>query len=194
MRALLPALEANGWILSRLRRQSVDATGQPLPWMAYAAIDFLSERVSPGMRVFEFGSGNSTLWWASRVSEVLAVEHDEGWAQRVAERLPPNAEVTHAALEPGDDYVEKAARSGHSFNVVVVDGRHRVRSALASVGCLAEDGVIVWDNSERTRYERGLDALARQGFRRIRFTGLAPIGTAMTETSILYRRHNCLGI
>lgn len=31
------------------------------------------------MRVFEYGSGGSTLFWISRVQEVISVEHDNSW-------------------------------------------------------------------------------------------------------------------
>lgn len=30
-------------------------------------------------RVFEYGSGNSTLWWQAHAGEVVSVEHDRPW-------------------------------------------------------------------------------------------------------------------
>jgi hypothetical protein len=62
------------------------------------------------------------------------------------------------------------------------------------VGSLTEDGVIIWDNTERTRYRKGLDALEGQGFRRLALRGPSPINTWASETCILYRPANCLGI
>jgi len=49
------------------------------PWMAFSAVRFLKEITRKDMRVFEYGSGGSTLFWISRVQEVASVEHDTSW-------------------------------------------------------------------------------------------------------------------
>lgn len=191
---LLPYLVQTGWIESRRQQQAVDAEGRPVPWITYPALSFLERRVTAEMSVFEFGSGNSTLWWAERVRDVTAVEHDESWATRVAARMPPNASVAHVALVADGDYSRFAQRSGRRYQVIVVDGRDRVNCALASVESLAPDGVMVWDNTERKRYAVGLRRLSKAGFRRIDFRGPSPINTFESQTSVLYRPRNCLGI
>lgn len=38
-------------------------------------------------KVFEWGSGRSTIWYALRASQVVAVEHDAGWHKWVEEHL-----------------------------------------------------------------------------------------------------------
>jgi len=50
-----------------------------LPWLSYDAIEFLAARVARGWRVFEYGSGGSTLFWLERGAEVVSVEHDPQW-------------------------------------------------------------------------------------------------------------------
>ena len=193
-RRLLPYLEKCGWLQSRLSGASVTRDGKPIPWITYPALALLEQRVTPEMDVFEFGSGNSTLWWASRVRSVRAVEHDEKWARRVKAHLPANASVTHVPLEPGGVYATMASRAERAFHIVVVDGRDRVNCAMSSVGALRPDGVLLWDNSERSRYAGGLRELAKCGFRQLDLQGLAPIGIQATQTSILYRDGNCFGI
>jgi hypothetical protein len=125
----LPYLVSRGWIESRRTKRSVDAEGRPLPWITYGAIDFLTERARETFTVFEFGSGNSTLWWAERVAHVTSVEHDEKWAQRVARRLPGNVTYSYVPLERDGDYCRAASASGETFDIVVVDGRDRVNCA-----------------------------------------------------------------
>ncbi len=191
---MLPYLAQTGWIESRRRQQSVDQAGRPIPWITYPALSFLEQRVSPEMRVFEFGSGNSTLWWAERVRDVTAVEHDESWAARVAESIPSNASVSHVPLEAGGDYCRAAQRSRRLYHVIVIDGRDRVNCGVSSLNCLRQDGVIVWDNTERRRYAPGLRALDKAEFRRIDFRGPSPLNTFESQTSIFYRRTNCLNI
>lgn len=63
------------------------ALADELPWMNFLAIDFLEKIAHKKMKVFEYGSGGSTLFWARRVQEVYSVEHDPTWVKDVAEQL-----------------------------------------------------------------------------------------------------------
>ncbi|ACL64001.1 FkbM family methyltransferase [Anaeromyxobacter dehalogenans 2CP-1] len=194
MRSQVPALHADGWFRSRREHRSVDLAGEPLPWISYPAIELLRRRVRPDMTVFEYGSGASTAWWARRVARVVAVEHDAGWAERVGAQLPPNATVTHVPLDDGGAYAQNVLAHGVRFDVVVIDGRQRVRCVGAAIEALRPGGVIVFDNSDRPQYEPGFRALADAGFKRVELIGLAPAIDYKTETSILYRGENCLGL
>lgn len=191
---MAPYLLETGWIESRRLRRSVDRDQRPIPWLTYPAIDFLAERVTGGMSVFEFGSGYSTLWWAERAARVTCVEHNPDWAEEVRSMMPPNVDFNHVALEPDGDYCHMARAKRKSFDVIVVDGRDRVNCALRSVDSLSPDGVIVWDNSDRRRYAAGVAALRKRGFRQLKFRGPTPIDTWVAETSVFYRARNCLGL
>jgi predicted O-methyltransferase YrrM len=56
----------------------------PRPWITFGAIHFVESRLDPRARIFEFGAGGSTLFWASRAREVYSVEHDPDWSRQVA--------------------------------------------------------------------------------------------------------------
>lgn len=58
-----------------------------LPWISFGAIRFLARHLRPDMKVFEYGSGGSTVFFANRCQSVISVEDDALWAQRVRERL-----------------------------------------------------------------------------------------------------------
>jgi hypothetical protein len=62
------------------------------------------------------------------------------------------------------------------------------------MAALSPGGVVVFDNTDRQYYEPGLRALAEKGFRRVEFSGLAPMIDYKSETSVFYRSHNCLGL
>lgn len=47
----------------------------PIPWIPFAARDFLEPKLQPHMKVFEWGSGGSTIWFAQRVAHVTSIEH-----------------------------------------------------------------------------------------------------------------------
>src|SRR5262245_28005169 len=187
-------LREDGWFRSFEERMPVDAEGQPLPWLTYSAIELISERIRPDMEIFEYGAGMGTLWWAARVRSVTACEHDDTWFREVRARVPGNVSLLHVPLEYGGEYSRAVARYPGRCDVVIIDGRDRVNCAKHAVSALKPDGVIIWDNSDRSSYAPGLDHLGALGFRILRFPGLAPVENHRAETAILYRDANCFGI
>lgn len=188
------AISEDGWFRSYREQAAVDAAGNPIPWITYPAISFLAKRIRPEMTVFEYGCGNSTRWWAARVARVVSCEHDLAWHQKVLPTLPSNAELHHVPLEYGGDYCRQVARSGETFDIVVIDGRDRVNCAKQAIHALKPGGVILWDNSDRVDYAVGYEFLHEHGFKKIEFSGLSPITLAKNETGIFYRPDNVLRI
>jgi hypothetical protein len=186
------ALKQYGWFRSFHSKQSVDIDGNPLPWYTYPFILFLKPRLKPNFRVFEYGSGNSTRWYAARVERITAVEHDSAWIAQIKPKLLSNASVLERPL--GDSYVKSVQSAGALFHIIVVDGRNRVKCAKFASDFLTPDGVLILDNSERDWYQHAKDYLAEKGFRRLDFIGMAPIVGIETCTSVFYRDGNCLGI
>ncbi len=187
-------LRESGWFESVLKSMPVDVNQQPLPWYTYGAIQFVGGRTKPNMGVFEFGSGNSTLWWSQRVQRVVSCEHDSAWFEVMRGKLPTNVVYEFADRAPAGDYDRRIARFVDEFDVVVVDGRDRIACAKQAVPALKADGVIIWDNSDRPEYQEGYDHLLSHGFRRIDFWGMGPINTYAWCTSVFYRRDNCFDI
>lgn len=65
-------LEKNkrGWMKSFLEGFSQDEDGNPLPWINYPAIEFLQKNLETNHKIFEFGGGASTLFFAKRVKKL----------------------------------------------------------------------------------------------------------------------------
>jgi hypothetical protein len=82
-----------------------------MPWISFSAIDFIKKIVSQEMKVFEYGSGGSTLYWASRVSQVVSVEHDRSWYEKMksvlAGRQDKNVDLFLVEAEPDSDSTPK---------------------------------------------------------------------------------------
>lgn len=184
-------LKTSGWSLSRKTSLPIDAAGDPLPWFTYPAIGFLGPRLTKEMRVFEYGAGNSTLWWARRVKSVKSVENLPEWFARISANAPKNATIL---LREGDDYSLCDGR----LDIIVIDGKRRTECARAAIPCLSEGGVIVWDNSDPGSCGEGdLDGIAfleRAGFKRLDFWGFGPLLTFEWCASVFYRDGNCFGI
>ena len=188
------ALTTSGWFRSYSERRPTDSDGKPLPFMSYAAIHFLGSRTKRDLRVFEFGSGYSTLWWASRVKEVFSCEHDRQWYQQMKKSSPSNVHLLYRDVEISGAYPNSIKEQQERFDVVVIDGRERVACAEAAVSHMSPKGIFVWDDTDRERYKPGMNALLASGYRQLDFIGIGPMLTAMKFTSIFYRADNVLGI
>jgi hypothetical protein len=184
----------DGWLRSFEEGRPVDLAGKPIPFITYPAIEFLKQRVRPEMEVFEFGSGASTLWWAARVKRVVSCEHSPEWRQKISASAPTNVTILLQKLDDEGSYPRQILQFGEAFDIVVIDGRQRVRCAQECLGALKPQGVILWDNSDREKYEPGYRFLLDRGFRRLDFIGLAPMVNEKSSTSIFYRPDNCFGI
>jgi len=112
-------------------RRSLLAGSNPLsdgkPWMTFGAIDFVSSALSPEMRVFEYGSGGSTLFFGHCVSKVVSVEHDKLWAEKVQAELERHG-MTHcdlSAIEPATDPQAKDRSIDDPDGYISDDERYR---------------------------------------------------------------------
>ncbi len=75
------------------------------PWMSFSAVRFLKGITRKDMRVFEYGSGGSTLFWISRVQDVVSVEHDTSWYSNMKKQLDEQAiqNFKYILAEPVND-------------------------------------------------------------------------------------------
>ena len=62
-----------------MRKKPVNKNKDPIPWYTYSSIHFLDKRIKKGMKIFEYGSGNSTLWFANKGCNICTYEHDLNW-------------------------------------------------------------------------------------------------------------------
>jgi len=168
--------------------------GRPLPWMNYPVIAFLEERLNKSHRVFEYGSGYSTLFFASLAKEVVAVEHDRQWYTEIEKKLADNASLLHCELDYDGKYCRAITEAKGPFDLVVVDGRDRVNCMLQARLCLTENGVVILDDAQREQYLPGIHHLTASGFKRLNFEGLKPTGIAPERTTLFYRTQNCLDL
>ena len=57
------------------------------PWISFTAIRILDKYLTKKMRVFEYGSGGSTLFFAKRTEIVVSIEHHKLWFEKVSSYL-----------------------------------------------------------------------------------------------------------
>ena len=187
-------LKETGWFRSYYSGTSIDKNGEPIPWCTYSYNKFIEERLNSDLAIFEFGCGNSTLWYSTRVKKVDAVEHDLGWYKNLKTLAPSNVNILHKELTYGGSYSKACSEFQDKYDVIIVDGRDRVNCVKNAVEFLSEGGVIVLDNSERVQYKPGVDYLSDRGFKQLEFYGNVPAKVAEGYTSIFYREKNVLNI
>lgn len=88
--------------------RSLSAGASPLslrlPWINFSAINFLVHELSSArLKVFEFGSGGSTLFFLRNNCDLWSVEHDSQWLDKVLVLVKDNGYVhrwIHFLAEP----------------------------------------------------------------------------------------------
>lgn len=171
-----------GHLKSVSQKAAVDAYGQPIPWYTYPAIEYLNGLNFQDIDVFEYGAGNSSLFWSKRARTVVSVESDAEWYERIRGRSPEN----HLLLLEEDEtrYVEAISHHGRKFNIVVVDGKWRIRCILEALKHLESPGLILLDNSDR--HPDACEILWKAGFLEIDFHGFGPINGYCWTTSLFF--------
>jgi SAM-dependent methyltransferase len=167
-----------------------------LPWFSYGAIDFLESFLTKEKRVFEFGSGGSTLFFAQRSKSVIAIEDNAHWCELVAAKLAArgirNADLRHlpVAFTNGEafassEYVNAVRES--TFDVIIVDGSEWTLNARpicfhAAESRIAPGGIIVVDDSWRYRELRETNRAKRFEI----FESVGPARYGVTSTDVYF--------
>jgi hypothetical protein len=159
------------------------------PWWNRHAIRYLEGELRPGQRVFEWGSGGSTAWFASKGAQVTSVEHNQEWVGKVKSRglhadirAIPGA-VTGKIAEPYlthnltderrrffDDYIATIDEFPEdSLDVVLVDGMCRAECFRRARPKVRPGGLLIIDDSDMPPY-RSLGKLV-PGWEKTAFAG-----------------------
>jgi len=182
-----------------------DLVALDVPWWTFKATGIVEDhlRKFPEAKVFEWGSGASTVWLAKRVASVVTVEHDIGWAEMVEKITPENVQLVLVETPPlmGFETEVKSSKSGASsldyakyvqvisekhdqYDLIVIDGRAREACLELALKHLKPEGMIVFDNVERRRYR---DAIANH-YGKISIawtTGLTPALPYPSQTALI---------
>src|SRR5262249_36631229 len=73
------------------------------PWIVFDAIDFLNIYDLQNKRVFEYGSGGSTLFWLKKGAICVSVEHDRAWYYSVKKFMWDGAQLDYRFIAPEPD-------------------------------------------------------------------------------------------
>ncbi len=178
-----------GWKNSFLENFAQDSNHQPLPWMTYPFIEFISQKLQKNHEIFEFGCGSSTLFFAKRVKKIITLESDKKWLEimriKALELALDNIEFVliedAQENESYQNYVKNCCRQ--KFDFIIVDSLKRFECSKNSFNCLKENGALILDDSERLNYQKIFEFMQQNGFKRQDFTGIAPGQFRLKNTS-----------
>ena len=146
-----------------------------LPWLTDGAVDFidghlfwLKSNKCKNPRVFEFGSGNSTLYFLSRGCFVYSVDHDDDWARKikgVSDCFGYHDQLNIVRADRPYDGVFEI--NENTSDLILIDGRDRVQcleSVLDKLKNVSSDRqpIIILDNTERVtgKYSKYIELLS----------------------------------
>jgi len=188
----------------------------PFPWITFDAVDFVAGWLPSDARVFEYGSGGSTLFWLSRGATCVSVEHDPLWYVMVRQHVGSWNRLDYRLVQPEpasrlEDKQEtadpnkyrsrlKAFRQSHFrhyveqiddfpdayFDLIIIDGRARPSCIMHSISKVKEAGIIVLDNADRAYYTEQTGEYLA-GFRRREFRGAVPCTPRFEKTDLYFR-------
>lgn len=159
------------------------------PWLTEAANEKLKSIINNGknLHVFEYGSGASTIWFCKQpnVERIYSVEHDKKWLKELAQHLTPelakkavffmgetpyhyaicwateNIKIeSEVKLSTGTRLrIACSQKPEGIFDIILVDGRNRVKCIKVCMDYVKPGGILILDNSERHYYKPGIDLL-----------------------------------
>lgn len=176
-----------GQYKSLLKKSAIGYGGESIPWYSYPAIEYIKGIDFSEKTVFEYGSGNSTLFWAKRAKSVVAVESSKEWYELIHSKMPENVDYIFSDSEKG--YISSISNHKISkFDVIIVDGYYdRIACVHAALPHLSDNGILILDNSERYNQEC-TKTLRDSDLIQVDMSGFAPNATYTQCTSFFFSR------
>lgn len=172
-----------GFLESSRNGVPMTSTGQLIPLYTYPCIEWISSIDFTGANVFEFGVGFSSIFWAEiKKANVYGVEPNEEWYEKVND----NDNVTAYFESDPKKFVETIHRPNLKFDVVVIDGIARYDCVPEAIECVADDGMIILDNSDW--HQSTKERLDESDMIPIHFHGFKPIHVDSETTSCYLKR------
>ena len=168
-----------------------DREGKPIPWYTYPAIEYLSQFDYRDKKIFEFGCGNSSRFWAARAKKVVSIEDNLKWFAKWQEEMKdPNLQVLWR--DEGEIYENAIFENEEFYDVIVVDGKRREKCCETAVKKLAKGGMIILDDSDRINtseeYKKSVAILKAAGLLQVDFYGFCPMNNYTKTTSVFFSR------
>jgi hypothetical protein len=136
------------------------------PWLNEFSLDevILKWDVSD-WEIFEYGSGDSTKWWAKRCKSIVSVDHDKRFFEPQHPILEKISNVTHLFRDlivcKDCNYVQTVNETDDKYDLIIIDGRNRVLSTHEALKHLKPKCAVIFDDTHREEYDEGTNEIDR---------------------------------
>jgi len=155
-----------------------------LPWWSLSSIRYVEKKVPYSSKVFEWGSGGSTLFLGKNFHSVKSIEHDTKWFEEV------NLKVSQSRLASIQLRLAEINLANHEVDFVVVDGEDHFgpdSTWSARTSCfqkaqkfISKGGIILVDDSWRYPEIRNLSKAKNIAIHE----GIGPCRAGVTSTDL----------
>ncbi|MBD1916308.1 MULTISPECIES: SAM-dependent methyltransferase [Cyanophyceae] len=176
--------EKYGYHYTRSLQKPVDTNHDPLPWFTYPAIEYLAQLDLSDKSVFEWGAGNSSLFFAKRCKRITSIESSKEWYGYCSQQSLPNQDIR---FREESEFAEAIDESSSKFDLIIIDSLRRGECAQKSVKHLNDGGLIVLDNSD---WHPNTSAFLRNDCNLIEVDmhGFGPVNDYSWTTSLYFHR------
>lgn len=150
------------YVFPRISVWSFQKRNPGLPWLTESSILLLESWIKSSDIGYEWGSGRSTIWFASRSAKIISVESNNIWFEKISkvaksENLISKIDYHHISC-PFEDYEEINCHEycdqilsypDRTFDFILVDGLMRLKCLENSIKKVKIGGIIILDNSDR---------------------------------------------
>jgi hypothetical protein len=138
-----------------------------LPWWSLPAINFINQNIDRNSKVFEWGSGGSTIFLGQKFAHLTSIEQDSQWIRKVRNKLQqlelstvklfqPKINLTSQQDFECSEYLHSLDKN---YDLIVVDGEDhfgpkstwssRISCFLRAEEFINKGGIILVDDSWR---------------------------------------------
>lgn len=164
--------------------------------MEQVVIDYVTATMPRNGVMFEYGSGNSTIYFAQFVKQVISVENSTRWYKMLAAELvrrnltnvqlhfipvdptgrgtdasDPNSYTSKSGLYKGRLFTQYASFistfSDNTFDWITIDGRSRPSCFMNAIPKVRVGRYLFLDDSGRERYQRAIQLLDTNSWERV---------------------------
>ena len=172
-----------GQLISIKKDIPLDKQRNPIPWYTYPAIEYLSRLDFSSKSIFEWGSGNSSVYWARKAKKVVSIENDRYWFNVVNASKSANQKIL--LIESKNEYIDAIINQKEKYDILIIDGKYRYECSLKALEHIHKIDMIILDNSDW--FPKTAANLRNADMTQIDFSGFGPINNYTWTTSLFIK-------
>jgi len=118
-----------------------ERNGLIFPWYTKPFLENILSIDTSNWKIFEYGCGDSTIWWKNYCDIIISVDNDLEWSQK----------TNSFFVEDKNEYINfpKKFISDGLFDCIIIDGDPvvwRDECTSVAIDCLKKGGLLIIDN------------------------------------------------